>query len=84
MDSLWTPRYITSLDGWCYEVIDSSVSQNIFSYHKMFSMQCKKTLKLKIIKKRMNIASFINIYTNVYNYIFHMPGMTQNKNNSII
>ena len=29
-DSLWSPRNITSLDGSCYEVIDSSISQIIF------------------------------------------------------
>ena len=43
----------------------------------------QKNIKVEDNKKKMNIASFINIYTNVYNYIFHMPGMTQNKNNSI-
>ena len=42
MDSLWTPKYITSLDGSGYEAIDSSISQLIFSYLKMFSMQCRK------------------------------------------
>ena len=29
----------------------------------------KITLQLKITKKRMNIANFINIYTNIYTYI---------------
>ena len=29
MDSLWTPRNITSLDGLCYEAIESLISQNI-------------------------------------------------------
>ena len=43
MDSLWTPRNITSLNGWCYEAIDLSISQNIFSYLKIFSMQCRYT-----------------------------------------
>ena len=52
MDSLSTPRNITSLDESCYEAIDSSISQNICSYLEMFSMQCrKKTLQLKITKK---------------------------------
>ena len=67
MDSLWTPRNITSLDGSCYEAIDSSISQNIFSYLKMFSMQCRKNITVednKKKKKKMNIANFINIYTN--------------------
>ena len=69
MDSLWTPRNITSLDGSCYEAIDSSVSQNIFSYLKMFSMQCRKHITVEDNKKRMNIANFINIYANIYTYI---------------
>ena len=41
VDSLQTPRNATSLDGSCYEAIDSSISQNIFSYLKIFSMQKK-------------------------------------------
>ena len=69
MDSLQTPRNTTSLDGSCYEVIDLSISQNIFSYLKMFSMQCRKNITVEDNKKRMNIANFINIYTNIYTYI---------------
>ena len=42
---------ITSLDGLGYEAIHSLVSQNIFSYLNMFSMQCRKTLQLDITKK---------------------------------
>ena len=45
----------------------------------MFSMQSRKTLELMIAtKKRMNIDSYINIYTNIY-----VTRMTQNKNDSI-
>ena len=33
-------------------------------------------------KKRMNIANFINIYTNIYTILYAMK-MTQNKNDSI-
>ena len=69
MDSLWTPGNITSLDESCYEAIDSSISQNIFSYLKMFSMQCSKIITVEDNKKRMNITNFINIYTNIYTYI---------------
>ena len=69
MGSLWTPRNITSLAGSCYEAIDSSISQNIFSYLKMFSRQCRKNITVEDNKKRMNIANFINIYTNIYTYI---------------
>ena len=68
MDSLWTPRNIASLDGSYYEATDSSVSQNIFSYLKMFSMQCRKNITIEDNKKRMNIAN-LYIYENVYTYI---------------
>ena len=47
---------ITSLDGSSYEAIHSSISQNIFSYLKMFSMQCRKNITVKDNKKRMNIT----------------------------
>ena len=30
MNSLWTPRNITPINGSCYEVINSSISQEIF------------------------------------------------------
>ena len=60
---------ITSLDGSCYEAIHSSISQNIFSYLKMFRMQCRKNITVEDNKKRMNIFNFINIYANIYTYI---------------
>ena len=47
---------ITPLDGSSYKAIDSSISQNIFSYLKMFSMQCRKIIKVEDNKKRMNIT----------------------------
>ena len=43
----------------------------------MFSMQRSKN------KKRMNIANFINIYTNIYIPIFYVKRISQNKNDSI-
>ena len=50
--------------------IDSSILQNIISYLKMFSMQCrKKNITVEDNKKGMNIANFINIYRNMYTYI---------------
>ena len=61
MDSLWTPRNITSLDGPCYEAMNSSISQNIFSYLKMFSMQCRENITVEDNKTRMNIANLIAI-----------------------
>ena len=41
----------------------------IISYLKMFSMQCRKNITVEGIKNKMNIANFINIYTNIYVYI---------------
>ena len=35
----------------------------------MFSMQCRKNTTVEDNKKRMNIANFLNIYTNIYTYI---------------
>ena len=58
-----------SLDGSDYEAIHSLASQNIFSYLKIFSMQCRKKIAVEDNKKRMNITNFINTYTNIYTYI---------------
>ena len=44
-------QYITSFDGSCYEAIHSSISQNIFSHLKMFSMQCRKNITVEDNKK---------------------------------
>ena len=70
MNSLWTTRNITLLDGLRYEAIDSLISQNIFLYLKMFSMQIRKNITVEDNKKIMNIANFINIYTNIHRYTF--------------
>ena len=59
----------TSLDGSDYEAIHSLTSQNIFSYLKMLSMQCRRKITVEDNKKRMNITNFINSYTNIYMYI---------------
>ena len=74
---------MTSLDGSCYDAIHSSISQNIFSYLKMFSMQCRKNITVEDNKKRMNIASFINIYIQIYIPILYVKRIAQNKNDSI-
>ena len=60
---------ITSLDGPSNEAIHSSISQNILSYVKMISMQCRKNITVEYNKKRMNITNIINKYTNIYTYI---------------
>ena len=69
---------ITSFDGSSYEAIHSSISQNIFSYLKTFSMQYRKIITAED-KKRMNITNFINIYTNIYVSILYVTKTTQNK-----
>ena len=51
IDSLWTPRNITPIDWSCYEAIDSSFSQESFSYLKMLSMQCGKNIRVEDKKK---------------------------------
>ena len=56
-----THRNITSPDGSCYEAIDSSILQNVFSYLKMFSIQCRKNITVEDKKKRMNIPNFIDV-----------------------
>ena len=63
---------ITSFDGPYYEAIHSSISQNTFSYLKMFSMQCIKNITVEDNKKRMNITNFINIYIYKYIYLYYM------------
>ena len=52
------------------------MKQSAHQSHKRFShiskcLACnaEKTLQLKITKKRMNIANFINIYKNICTYI---------------
>ena len=72
---------ITSLDGLSYETIHSLISQNIFSYLKLFSMQCSKIITVEGNKKRMNTTNFINIYANIYTYI--ICNKNDSKNDSI-
>ena len=60
---------IIPLDGSCYEAIHSLISQNIFQYLRMFSMQYIKNMTAEDNTKRMNITNFVNIYANIYTYI---------------
>ena len=48
----------------------------------MFSMKFRKSMTVEDSKKRMNIANFINIYTNIITTSYVMR-ITQNKNDSI-
>ena len=64
----------TPIDRPCYEAINSLISQDIFSYLKMLSMQYRKN-RVEDNKKRMNIAK-------MYIPLLYVTRMTQNKNDS--
>ena len=49
----------------------------------MFSMQWRKNITVKDNKKRRNIDSFINIYTNIYIPALYVTRMSQNKKDSL-
>ena len=74
MSSLWAPRNIVSLDGLCYEASDSSISQNIFSYLKICSMQYRKNVRVEGKKKKTEYSySYrINIFIQIYIYLYYM------------
>ena len=68
MDSLWAPRI-------SHHLMDQAMKQSTHQFHKIFfhiskclACNAEKTLQLKITKK-MNIANFLNIYTNIYTYV---------------
>ena len=74
-----TRKNITSLDELCYDAIDLSISQNIFTYIKMFRMQCRKNITVEDNKKRMQIANFINIYIQLYTPILYVTKWLKTK-----
>ena len=52
------------------------MKQSTHQFHKLFfhiskclACNARKTLQLKIRKKRMNITNFINLCKNIYTYI---------------
>ena len=49
-----------------------------FSYLKMFTIQCRKNIRVEDNKEMMNMDNFINIYTNIYTSILYETRMTQN------
>ena len=76
---------IASLDGLGYEAIHSSMSQNIFSYLKIFCMQCRKNT-VEDSQKGMNITNlymYIEIYIQVHIPILYVTKIIQNKTDSI-
>ena len=40
------PKY--PIDEFCYEVIDSPILQEILSYLQMYSMKCRKSMRVEI------------------------------------
>ena len=72
MDSLWTAKNITPINGSSYEAIDSSISQETFSCLKLLNMKWRKKSRAEDDKERMNIVNFIimYMYTNIYIYIY--------------
>ena len=55
--------------------MDIGMKQSTSQFRKIFfhilkclACNAEKTLQLKIKKKRLNIANFLNIYTNLYTY----------------
>ena len=53
--------------------MDRAMKQSSHQFHKknvhslkIFIMQCSKKIRVENNKKRMNIASYINMYTNIY------------------
>ena len=59
-----------------HHLMDRAMKQSTRQFHKIFfhiskCLKCnaEKTLQSKITKKRMNIANFVNIYTNIYTHI---------------
>ena len=61
----------TSYDGSCYEPINSSILQNIFSYLEMFIMQCRKNITVEDNKKK-NEYSWPYKYIYKYIYLYYM------------
>ena len=72
-------QFIASLDGSSYEVIHSSISHNIFSYLKMFNMQCRKNITIEDNKKRMMYLYVCYIYIYIYIYTYATCGKNDSK-----
>ena len=56
--------------------MDHAIKQSTHQFHKIFfhiskclAFNAENNITTKDNKKRMNIANFINIYTNIYTYI---------------
>ena len=58
----------------------------LFHIAKCLACNAEKNVTVEDNKKRMNIATFINIYANIYTYVIGIYGENiydQNKNDSI-
>ena len=56
--------------------MDRAMKQSAHQFHKKkihiskcLACNAEKALQLKLTKQRIDIANFINIYTNIYTYI---------------
>ena len=70
--------------------MDRAINQSTHQFHKIFfhiskclACNAEKNITVEDNKKRMNIANFINIYTNIHIPKLYVTKITQNKNNSI-
>ena len=68
MDSLLTRRISHHLMDCAMKQSTHQFHKNFFHISKCLACNVEKTLQLKITK-RMNMANFTNIYTNIYIYI---------------
>ena len=68
MDSLYEhPEISHHLMDHAMKQLTHQLHKIIFHISKCFACNAEKNVQLKI--KKMNIANFINIYTNIYTYI---------------
>ena len=62
------------------------LTRQLFHIAKCLACNAEKNVTVEDNKKRMNIATFINIYANIYTYVIGIYGENiydQNKNDSI-
>ena len=64
MDSLWTPRNITSLDDGAIKQSTHQFHKKIFHLSKRLACSAEKKNTAEN-KKRIHIVNFTNIYTNI-------------------
>ena len=68
MDSLWAPRISHHLMDWAMKQSTHQFRKIFFHISKCLACNAEKNITAEDNKKRMNIANFINIYTNICTY----------------